>query len=471
MPTRLWEMGATDLAHAIRTKQASVREVIQDHLDRIAEVNSAVNAVTVVLDEGSLQAADAADQAIAAGDDIGPLHGVPMTVKENIDLMGSATTHGIVAFKDAISPEDAPHIAQLKQAGAIPIARTNMPDFGLRWHTDNDLHGATINPWDTSRTPGGSSGGDGVALATGMTALGMGNDYAGSLRLPALCTGVVGLRPTTGRVPRIPAYAPQGRAPRTLTSQLSSVHGPMARRIRDLRLALENMSAYDPRDALWMPAPLHGPSPTMPIKVAMTIDPAGLGVDPTVAETVQKAAATLEDAGYIVEAVEPPHITEAMRLFRKLISVEVGKMTLPVIKPLVSDDAALFLENSFALDPMPSFGDYLQVLARRNLLANDWAAFLADYPLILGPVLTTQSFLVGDDLRDGDALRVLADSMRLTPVVNFFGLPSVALPIQVKDGMPQGVQLIGDRFREDLCLDAAEAIEDRLGVLTPIAPR
>ena len=167
MEAPLWQWSATSLAKAIREKRISSREVIQAHLDRIEAVNHKVNAVTVVLEEDALRTASEADKKIAAGEELGPLHGVPVTFKENIDLVGSATTHGIVDLKDAMPQTDAPVFAHLKQAGAIPIGRTNLPDFGLRWHTNNDLRGATLNPWDPSRTPGGSSGGEAAAIATG----------------------------------------------------------------------------------------------------------------------------------------------------------------------------------------------------------------------------------------------------------------------------------------------------------------
>ena len=198
--TELWKLGASDLAAKIRAKEIKSREVVEAHLRRIAEVNPKLNAVTVTLDDEALKAADLADRATAAGGQLGPLHGVPISVKENIDVTGSATTQGIVAMEHAIPSIDAPQVAQLKAAGAIPFARTNLPDFGLRWHSDNALRGATKNPWDASLTAGGSSGGEAAALATGMSPLGLGNDYGGSLRWPSQCNGTAALKPTLGRV-------------------------------------------------------------------------------------------------------------------------------------------------------------------------------------------------------------------------------------------------------------------------------
>jgi amidase len=194
--TELWRMSATELAEAIRSRQASGREVVEAHLRRIEEVNPAVNAVTVVLREQALEAAEAADRAVASGRDLPPLHGMPFTVKENFDVVGSATTVGLKALAGAYPPVDAPVVVRMRAAGAIPIARTNCPAVTVRWHTDNELWGATINPWDRSRTPGASSGGEAAAIATGMSPLGLGNDGLGSLRWPAQCCGITALKPT-----------------------------------------------------------------------------------------------------------------------------------------------------------------------------------------------------------------------------------------------------------------------------------
>ncbi|MBI3514529.1 MAG: amidase, partial [Proteobacteria bacterium] len=201
MTDELWRWDAVDVAQAIRLGRVSSREAVASCLQRLDAVNRAVNAVTVVLDEPALAAAAAADQAVKRGDALGPLHGVPVTIKENIDQAGCATTNGVVAFKDVIAETDSPPVANWKRAGAIVIGRTNTPAFSLRWHTDNELRGATLNPWAKTRTPGGSSGGAASSLALGIAPLAHGNDYGGSIRYPAYCCGVAGIRPTLGRVP------------------------------------------------------------------------------------------------------------------------------------------------------------------------------------------------------------------------------------------------------------------------------
>jgi amidase len=465
MPTELWRLGVTELAQAIRAKQVSSHEVVQAHLDRIAAINDKLNAVTVVLHEQALRAADEADRALARGAATGPLHGVPMTVKENIDLDGSPTTMGVIALKDANPPLEAPHVTQLKRAGAIPIGRTNMPDFGLRWYTDNALRGATLNPWDATRTPGGSSGGDAAALATGMTPLGLGNDYGGSLRYPSQCCGTTAIRPTLGRVAWTSSLAP---AEYPITMQLFAVQGPMARHVRDLRLALDAMSGPDARDPWWTPAPLVGPAAGKPIKVAMTTNPGNGGVDDDVAAGVRKAAQLLAAAGYVVEEVDPPAIAAATDIWTQLVAADIRTAFLPAMKETAGPDALAFLSHFLGLVPESTLPAYIQALAERNRVAREWTQFALRYPLILGPVATIQPFPIGYDLAGKTQVRELLHSMRLIVAVNLLGLPAVAVPVGVAKGLPQGVQIIGPRYREDLCLDAAEAIERQAGVLTPI---
>jgi amidase len=463
----VWKLGASELAASIRAKRVSVHEVVEAHLRRIEAANPLLNAVTVVLADRALGEARVADDAIARGDALGPLHGVPMTVKENIDLAGSPTTMGVTALAGDVPPVDAPHIAQLRAAGAIVIGRTNTPEFGMRWHTDNDLRGATRNPWDAGRTPGGSSGGDAAALAAGLVPLGMGNDYAGSIRWPSQCCGTTGLRTSFGRVPR--ARTLPGAPQPPLTVQLFAVHGPMARHVRDLRLALESMSGYDPRDPWNVAAPLRGPEPRPPIRVALTVDPGGLGVDEGVAEAVRQAARALADEGYAVEEVEPPQVVRAAQLYVQLLLTPSSPV--PTQAGLISAGMARFGELNreaflrYTTDASPD------PFAERFAVALAWSEFHAEYPLVLGPVATMPAFPVGSDVRGADWSLQWLHAIRLIVTVNLLGLPSVAVPVGVADGLPQGVQVIASRFREDLCLDAAEAIERRLGTITPIDPK
>lgn len=462
--TELWGLGAVELAAAIRDGRVSSREVVQAHLARIEAVGPAVNAVVRVLADEALTAADGADRRLAAGEPVGPFHGVPITVKENVDVAGSPTTQGVPALVEAIPDVDAPQVAHLRAAGAIPIGRTNLPDFGLRWHTDNALHGPTRNPWDASRTPGGSSGGEAAALATGMTPLGVGNDLGGSLRWPAQCNGICSLKPTSGRVPQATVIEPIDGP---ISIQLMAVQGPMARRVADLRLALEVMSRPSARDPWYVPAPLIGEP--RPARAALVVDPAGGTSSAGVAAGVRRAGDVLSAAGYEVEEVEPPEVAAAAGTWLQMLGAELSVMW-QLMSPLVSDDANLFMGMFMEHVAAADMTAYLQTFVARQALGRMWAEFQQTYPLVVAPIATEPPFAVGADLTAGGVAAILA-TMPMVVAVNLLGLPAAAVPVGVDGGLPQAVQVIGPRFREDLCLAAAEAIEEACGVLTPIDPR
>ncbi len=469
MTESLWRQSAGELAKAIREKDVSSREVVAAHLARIAAVNPRINAVTEVLEASALAGADAADRALAAGEQPGPLHGVPVTLKQNLDLAGSATSHAVAALKDAVAEKDVPIVAHLKRAGAVPIARTNLPEFGLRWHTDNALYGATLNPWDPGRTPGGSSGGEAAALATGMSPLGVGGDMGGSLRYPAFCCGIAALKPGFGRISRVATDL--FTEPPLFYEQFAAVQGPMARRIADLRLALAIMSGPDPGDPWWTPAPASETAGTEPPRVAVSRAPGCEEPAPAIAAAVGKAADALADAGYAVEDIEPPGLEEAARIIPCIADLEM-RSYLSGIKEMMSERDGAYLDTLIASGgATPDLPTYMAAIGARHALARDWSRFLADRPLVLGPVSTRPPFQVGEDLAGPEPLDRIIRSLRLTEVCNLLGLPSVALPVGIEGGLPQGVQIIGPRLREELCLDAAEAIEERLGILTPIDPR
>ena len=465
--TELWRLSATDLAEAIRSRQVSSREVIQAHLRRIEAVNPSVNAVTVVLAEQAVEAAKAADRAVADGDPLPPFHGVPFTVKGNIDLVGTPTTHGAKALVSAFPTLDAPVVERLKAAGAIPIGRTNLPTFGLRWHTDSELYGPTINPWDRSRTAGASSAGEAAALATGMSPLGLGNDGLGSLRHPAQCCGISVLKPTLGRIPDAtttgPAEAPIG-------FQLVDVQGPLARRVADLRVALEVLAGPTWRDPWSVPAPLRGPEPTKPVRVALVVDPAGLGTGTQVQDGVRKAARALVDAGYAVEEVEPPSVEVAARTLLDMLNTPDVRAMWQLGSPMMPADTRRFLSEFYRVAGDPDPVTTMQSFATRQSLLRAWGQFQQQHPLIVAPICTEVPFQAGTDLDEGRVAATIR-SMRMATAVNALGLPAVALPVGIGDGLPQAVQVIGPRYREDLCLAAAAALEDRVGTITPIDPR
>ena len=465
--TELWSMSAAELAEAIRSRQTSSQEVVEAHLRRIEEVNPSVNAVTVVLGEQALEAAKAADRAVATGSDLPPFHGVPFTIKGNIDLAGTPTTQGLKAFAGAYPSRDAPVVERLKAAGAIPIGRTNLATFAVRWHCESELWGATVNPWDRSRTPGASSGGEAVALATGMSPLGLGNDGLGSLRWPAQCCGVSTLKPTLGRIPDATTAGPQDVA---IGVQLAGVQGPMARRVADLRAAFQVLAGPSWRDPWTVPAPLRGPEPAKPVRVALVVDPAGQGTAKQVQEGVRKAARALEDAGYVVEEVEPPSIDVAAKTLLDMLNTPDIRAGWQMGSQMMPADTRRFVSAFYEVAGDPDPVTAMQSFVVRHSLLRAWGEFQETHPLIVAPIYTDVPFEAGRDLDDGRVAETI-QGMRMAMAVNALGVPAVALPVGIEDGLPQSVQVIGPRYREDLCLDAAAALEDRLGIITPIDPR
>src|SRR5262245_7321115 len=299
----LWQYDATDLARLIRTGRASAREAVDSVLARLHKVNPAINAVVRVLEEEARTAAQTADAARARGHALPPLYGVPVTTKVNVDQAGLPTDNGVVPQKDLMAHEDSPVVANLKHAGAVIVGRTYAPAFSMRIFTDNALHGRTFNPRDRSVTPGGSSGGAGAATATGIGAIAHGNDIGGSVRIPAYCNGVVGLRTGFGRIPSFNPTAPQGRP---IGAVLMAVQGPHTRTVRDARLALQVMARGDRRDWRWNDVPFDGPPAARPIKVAIVPEPPGGPTHPAQAAAVRQAGRHLQAAGYAVEEMLPP---------------------------------------------------------------------------------------------------------------------------------------------------------------------
>lgn len=468
LPNELWKWDAVDLAHAIRTRAVSSRDAVGASIHRMEAVNPKLNAVVASMADQALLAADAADAAVARGDRLGALHGVPISIKINVDQVGQATSNGVVAFRDLIATEDSPVVANFNRAGAVTIGRTNTPAFSSRWVTDNALHGLTLNPWSEAHTPGGSSGGASACVAAGITPIAHGNDLAGSVRYPAYCTGVVGLRPSFGRVP---AFLPSAKAERAFSAQLMSVQGPLARRVADIRLALEAMAQADDRDPWWVPVPLRGAPPAGRIRVAMAVDPTGTGVHPDVAAAVRAAGRHLNDAGYLVEEHDPPAMAEIAEDWGILSRAEAHDFVLPDVHE--HGDAGIKTNMFWMLEsaPRPDFKAYSTALSRRTGWIRQWAVFMRRYPLVLCPVSLAPPFLQGADVVDEAVFAEIKRTQAPSFALPVLGLPGVSVPTGVVDGLPMGVQLVGQRFREDLVLDAAEVIEARCPMETPIDPR
>ena len=311
--TELWQLPATELAKRVRHRDVSAREVADAVLDRLEAVNPAINAVIEHRPDDVRRQADEVDRAIARGDDPGPLAGVPVTVKINVDQAEFATTNGTRLQENLIAHADSPVVGNIRKAGGILLGRTNSPTFALRWFTSNLVHGHTRNPRNPSLTPGGSSGGAAAAVAAGIGPLAVGTDIGGSVRYPAYACGVHGIRPSLGRVPAFNASSPE----RAIGAQLMSTAGPIARTIDDLSLALRAFAAPDPRDPWHVAVPFDGRE--VPKRAALCVRPGGLQVVPEVEAALRDAARRLIDAGWTVDEIDGiPPMREAALLQEQL---------------------------------------------------------------------------------------------------------------------------------------------------------
>lgn len=443
-----------------------MREVVSACLDRLEATNPVINAITEVRPESALAAADAADRLIATGAPLGILHGVPVTIKSNVDVSGWATVNGCAALKHNIAPANSACVQNWLNAGTVIVGRTNTPEFCCRWDTSNEVFGVTHNPWNLNRTPGGSSGGAAASLAVGITPLAQGNDLGGSLRQPAQACGVASIRPGLGRVPEWNATDPAEPGPGI---QLMAVEGPMARRVRDVRLGLQAMAAADWRDPWWVPAPLQENWDTGKT-VAVVMDPGGKGISAQVAEGVKRAASLLDNAGFRVEEIEPPGIEEAADVWRVICLTELLTQLQPAVKDICGRRLSLALDYYRAALPECSLEDYMRAFGRRRKVLRDWLDFFTRYDLIVAPVGTEPPLASDADVESLEQTLASIDSFRMTVAVNALSLPAAVVPVGVAGGLPQVVQLIGPPFAEMRCLAAAEAIEAQVAPLTPIDP-
>ncbi|MEH6524436.1 MAG: amidase family protein [Sneathiella sp.] len=459
----IWQWGAVKTAAAIRNKDISAKDAVDAALSRMEKMNGRVNAVTVDLSKEARNAANEADAIQATSIATGPLHGVPITIKENVDQVGYSTPNGIPDLDKIIATEDSPVVSNLQKAGAIIIGRTNTPEFSYRWFTDNPLRGKTLNPWNHGVTPGGSSGGASSSVALGIGAMGHGNDLGGSLRYPAYACGVATIRPSMGRVP---AYNPTGAEERPPMVQLMSVQGPIAREVRDVRLSLEAMIQHDPRDPWHTAAPLNGSRLETPIKVALTKTPAGIPCHPTVSKAVDEAGRLLAAAGYEVELIDPPLVAEIAEAWRSLLMTDTQVMSETSMRTMGSEDFIRVLDGYLAASNARDLDGQTRAFADRTRLLRAWSVFMEEYPLIVAPVSQTPPFPQDADQQGNDRIREMLDEQSMLYAINLLGLPAAAVPTGIADGIPTGVQIIGRRFREDTCLDAAQVIENTVGVLT-----
>jgi amidase len=471
----LWTWTAVDLAEAIKAGEISSREAVQGCLERLEAINPTINAVVDLMAEEALAAADEADKLRREGGSLGLLHGVPVTIKINVDYKGRPTTGGVPAFANRIAHHDSTTVNNFRKAGAIIFGRTNVPAFSHRYFTDNELHGRTLNPWDKSRTPGGSSGGAAAAVASGIGPLAHGNDRAGSIRHPAYCCGVPGLRPSFGRVPD---YIPPGIEERGLTSQLTFAHGVLARNIRDVGLGFSALSEPEPRDPWSVPISTPSDTKPMPSRVAMFLSDTSADIDPAVPGAIRTAARWLEDAGYAIEEVTPPHYKEAASLFWTLLmteeraaSIEERSSSTIAIEQYGDEAVKAVRKANMAAAAKLSFDGYIKAIARRTTILREWLEFLERYPLVLMPVCWQRPWIIDSDLQGEAVLARMIVAHEPMLAVSLLGLPGLSVPTGFVDGVPMGVQLVAGRFREDVVLAAGAVIERQAAIPLPVTPK
>jgi amidase len=461
----LWRLSAKDVAALVASKAVSAKEAATAALARLDAVNPKINAVIDHRPDDVLKQAAAVDEAIAKGEKVGALAGVPVTVKVNIDQEGFATTNGLEIQRDAVAKSNNPVIDNLRKEGAVILGRTNCPAFSYRWFTTNLIHGDTRNPRDPSITPGGSSGGAGAAVAAGIGHIAHGTDIAGSIRYPAYACGVHGLRPTVGRVAAFNAALPE----RPIGPQISAVSGPLARTVGDLRIALVAMSGKDFRDPWWVPAPLEGPA--MPKRVALCLNPDGLNPVAEVKAAVTDAARRLERAGWTVEEIaDTPPMREPADLQTKLWLGDGYEAQLEMAAR-EGDPGALACLNGNRAKVAAFDGPALsKALTRRATLTRQWLEFLENYAVLLIPVSGELPFPDHLDRKDDASFARVWHAQLPQIAIPFMGLPGLTVSTGLVGRIPVGVQLVSGRYREDLCLAAGEAIEAGGVPASPVDP-
>jgi amidase len=454
--TEIWQLSASRVATLIAQRKVSAVEAAQAALARLDAVNPRLHAVVDHRPDEVLARASSIDAALARGENPGPLAGVPVTVKVNIDQAGFATTNGVTLQKDLIAAHNSPVIDNLQKAGAVIVGRTNTPAFSYRWFTSNLLHGRTLNPRNVALTPGGSSGGAASAVAAGIGHIAHGTDIAGSIRYPAYVCGVHGLRPSLGRVA---AFNASG-AERTIGAQITAVSGPLARTVNDLRLGLAAMAAPDPRDPWWVPAPLVGPD--APRLAALCLRPDGLDTQPEIVAALQDAAERLRDAGWRVDELD------ALPPIREACEIQIGLWMGDGYDAMVrnaereGDPGALAaLAGQSGIAKGMTAEKLSASLARRATLTRQWQEFLARYPVVLMPACAELPFPAEFDLQGPEAYARIWRAQMTMVGLPLFGLPCMVVSTGMAGQSPVGVQILAGRFREDLCLAAGEAIEAR----------
>jgi Asp-tRNA(Asn)/Glu-tRNA(Gln) amidotransferase A subunit family amidase len=457
-------LSAVAMAGQIRQKKISPVELVGAHLAEIEKLNPKLNAFVHVDAEGARRTAHDAETAVMQEKKLGPLHGVPVSIKSSFEVAGLRCESGTRLRAGYVPAQDAPLVARLGAAGAIVLGVTNTPELLMAWETDNLLYGRTSSPWDLERTPGGSSGGEAAAIAAGMSAGGAGSDGGGSIRVPAHFSGICGLKPTPGRIPAT-GHFPVSAGP---FAQIGVV-GPMARTVADLKLLFDVMQGPDLGDTCAAPVPLRWPGEKeiRKLRVGYFEDDGRTPATPETCAAVRTAAEALRRAGFQVETFRPQGLEEARQLWWKYFVVAGGMLLRPMFKGRESDISPIlkqFLEWS-AAEPALTAETLLEAWIQRDLLRTQFFAQMQQYPILLCPAAAIPAFPHGERSWqvEGKTVHYL-DAWSYTEFFNLLGNPAAVVPVgRSPEGMPIGVQIVGLPWEEEKLLAVAEVLEQQCG--------
>lgn len=447
---------AAAMAAAIRQKEISAYELGRACLGRIEEVNPRLNAVVQVSAERALEEAREADQALARGDVIGALHGVPFTLKDAIETRGVVCTGGTEGRSHYIPNDDAVVVKRLRQAGAILLGKTNCPELGWAWEADNLIYGRTNNPYDLTLSPGGSSGGESAIIAAGGSPFGLGSDAGGSVRFPAHCTGIASIKPTSGRVPRTGHFP----GPGGLLDAIWQI-GPLARYVEDLALVLPVISGIDMQDPAIVPMSLGDPRAIdlRRLRVAFHTDNGIVAPSAEIGEAVKKAAAALAAAGVRVEGVRPPGIEQTYEIYLGLFTADGGAGIESVLKEAGTDRVHPLMQRVLELQRQgaKSVAELAALVGRWDSFRREMLSFMSNYDVLLCPVCSFAGMVHGSTY---DQL----SSFCYTMTSNLTGWPAaVVRGGTTQKGLPIGVQIVARPWREDVALAVAQVLQEALG--------
>ncbi len=448
---------ASTLAEMIRNKEITSVEVVQAHLDRVAAINPQINGIVTLMGEQALKDAAAADKAVATGQKLGPLHGVPFSIKDAIDTAGVLTQYGSKIFKGNVPSKDATVVTRMKNAGAIPLMKTNVPEFSAHWESENLLTGRSLNPWNLNRTPGGSSGGEAAVIAAGLSPIGLGSDLSISVRGPGAFTGIAALKATHGRVP----YT--GHFPRVLSRWWHI--GPMARTVKDVALGYSIINGVDGIDGYSIFANDAKPASFriagQKIRVGWASEPAFGPIDPEITAAVKNTAALLKHLGCDVEEVSLPFMqdTDWLGTYFKVIYGEL----VPYLEQFTKGrENELHFVGKFTVGfPLMSEREYAKAENKLEELRSHFASYFLKYDVLLLPVnpMTATEHMLEQVTVNGQKIAAL-DSSKATAPFNITGLPAISVPVTLSsEKLPISIQMAARWFDEATLLELGEKIQ------------